>query len=276
MRRLLTTAAIVVLAGCADSSIASTDANAPDLDGPRLVRNGALDGNTHPQVGLMIAKDAAGNPMWRCSGTLISPTVYLTAGHCTSGAATVELWFTADLEASLPTNGYPYTGEVAGTPYTHPEYNDAAFFVMDVGVVVLSAPVNAAAFGTLPDENSLEVMARARGQQNQAFTAVGYGLQQTNPVFTVAQRIRMSASPRLVQINSGLTGAHSLLLSNNTATGGTCFGDSGGPNFVGNSLVIGGVTSFGLNGNCVGTGGVFRLDRKVARDWVLGMMEAAP
>jgi V8-like Glu-specific endopeptidase len=194
MRRILASLAVAVLAGCADRSIASTDVNVPDVDAPRLVKNGALDGNTHPQVGLMIAKDADGNPMWRCSGTLISPTVYLTAGHCTSGAASVELWFTADLEAGLPGNGYPYTGEVAGTPYTHPDYNDAAFYLMDVGVVVLDAPVNAAAYGTLPDENALEALARARGQQNQTFTAVGYGLQQTNPAYTVAERIRMSAS----------------------------------------------------------------------------------
>jgi hypothetical protein len=51
------------------------------------------------------------------------------------------------------------------------------------------------------------------------------------------------------------------MLSNNASTGGTCFGDSGGPNFVGDSLVVGGVTSFGLNGSCGGTGGVFRVDR---------------
>ena len=40
---------------------------------------------------------------------------------------------------------------------------------------------------------------------------------------------------------------------------GTCFGDSGGPNFVGSSNVIAGVTSFGLNITCGGTGGVYRV-----------------
>ena len=56
-------------------------------------------------------------------------------------------------------------------------------------------------------------------------------------------------------------GDFSLLLSNNASTGGTCFGDSGGPNFLGSSNVIAGVTSFGINGTCGGTGGVFRVDR---------------
>src|SRR5204863_4638310 len=93
------------------------------------------------------------------------------------------------------------------------------------------------------------------------FTAVGYGLQLINPVKLEAEKIRMVAEPHLVQINTGYTGSFSLLLSNNASTGGTCFGDSGGPNYLGSSNVIAGVTSFGKNGTCSGTGGVFRMDR---------------
>jgi secreted trypsin-like serine protease len=94
------------------------------------------------------------------------------------------------------------------------------------------------------------------------FTAVGYGLQRINPVKIEAEKIRMVAEPHLVQLNTGFTGIGSLLLlSNNASTGGTCFGDSGGPNFVGSSGVVGGVTSFAINGTCGGMGGVFRLDR---------------
>jgi secreted trypsin-like serine protease len=78
----------------------------------------------------------------------------------------------------------------------------------------------------------------------------------------------MYAEPHLVQIDTGFTGASSLLLSNNAATGGTCFGDSGGPNYLGTSNVVAGVTSFGLNGTCGGTGGVFRLDRRDVLDFV--------
>ena len=51
------------------------------------VTDGELDGDGHPFVGLMIAQDADGNPLWRCSGTLLSPTLYLTAGHCTEAPA---------------------------------------------------------------------------------------------------------------------------------------------------------------------------------------------
>jgi len=59
-----------------------------------------------------------------------------------------------------------------------------------------------------------------------------------------------------------------ILLSNNHSTGGTCFGDSGGPNFLGDTNIVAGVTSFGLNGNCAGTGGVFRMDRQNVLDFV--------
>jgi hypothetical protein len=43
------------------------------------ITDGDLDGDDHPNVGLMIAKDAAGNPMWRCSGTLLSPTIFVSS-----------------------------------------------------------------------------------------------------------------------------------------------------------------------------------------------------
>lgn len=80
----------------------------------------------------------------------------------------------------------------------------------------------------------------------------------------------MVANPHLLQINvPGFTGDFSILLSNNHATGGTCFGDSGGPNFLRDSRVVVGVTSFGINGNCAGTGGVYRVDRS----WSLGWLE---
>ena len=69
-------------------------------------------------------------------------------------------------------------------------------------------------------------------------------------------------------IHPGFTGDFSIMLSNNHSTGGTCFGDSGGPNFIGNTNVVGGVTSFGINGNCAGTGGVYRVDRADDLNWI--------
>lgn len=253
---------MAVLSSAAVLSLASTPAFA-------VTAGGALDGNAHPYVGLMVAQDKKGKPLWRCSGTLIAPRVFLTAGHCTEApAAHVEIWFDADVENGYPGNGYPFRGDVGGTPYTHPNYNPRAFYLFDLGVVVLKQPVEMAAYGALPALDVLDQMATERGTQDITFTAVGYGLQRINPVFVDDDLIRMFATPHLIQINGGLVGDYSLLLSNNHSTGGTCFGDSGGPNFIGASNVVGGVTSFGLNGTCGGTGGVYRVDRADDLNWL--------
>jgi hypothetical protein len=252
------------------------------------VTDGQLDGTRHPHVGLMVAQDSGGYPLWRCSGTAMSTTVYLTAGHCTEApAARVEIWFApgpiptdpeyaaavaADPDGRVSCNenpvlfdGYPCQGDVGGTPYTHPQYNPDAFFLFDLGVVVYDEPFARPTYGVLPSLNQLDAFDVKGAKQNIRFTSVGYGLQRSFPDAASwkdeAVRVRMFSTPRLIQINQGIVGDFALLLSNNANTGGTCFGDSGGPNFIDDSNVVAGVTSYGLNGNCAGTGGVYRVDR---------------
>ena len=237
------------------------------------ISDGTEDGNGHPYVGLMVAIDASGAPLWRCSGTLMSPTVFLTAGHCTEAPAVrAEIWFDADMQTNAALKGYPTNGQAHGTTYTHPQFNPTAFYLYDLGVVVLDAPHPMSQYGALPAQNVLDSLARRRGVQDVTFTAVGYGLQQSFPDAAAWKehnvKVRMVATPHLIQINTGFTGGDSLLLSNNASTGGTCFGDSGGPNFIGNSNVVGAVTSFGINGNCAGTGGVYRVDRADDLNWL--------
>jgi hypothetical protein len=238
------------------------------------ITDGELDGDDHPYVGLMVALDAGGNPLWRCSGTLLSSTLFLTAGHCTEApAVSATIWFDADVESGIPGNGYPFSGDVDGWTFTHPLYDPNAFFLFDLGVVVLDEPFVMTEYGELPELGQLNGMKTRRGRQDVTFTAVGYGLQRINPVFIEAERVRMVANPHLIQINTpGFTGDFSILLSNNHSTGGTCFGDSGGPNFIGDSNVVGGVTSFGLNGNCAGTGGVYRVDKADDLEWLAGFL----
>jgi hypothetical protein len=124
----------------------------------------------------------------------------------------------------------------------------------------------------LPGLDQLDALKTRRGQRAVTFTAVGYGLQMSFPDAASwkenNERVRYVAYPRLLQINTGYTGPDSLLLSNNANTGGTCFGDSGGPNFIGYTNVVGAVTSFGINGNCAGTGGVYRIDRADDLEWL--------
>jgi hypothetical protein len=251
--------------------------------------DGAPDGNGHPYVGLMVAKDAAGNPLWRCSGTLLSSTVFLTAGHCTEApAASAVVWFDSGYPNPIPLGagypnasganlctgviGYPCTGDATGAMHTHPLYNPAAFYLHDAGVVTLNTPVVKSAYGTLPQVNQFDAIKNGIKKNDVGFTAVGYGLQKAFPDAAawkdVAIRTRMVSSPKLIQINGGIVGDFALLLSNNASTGGTCFGDSGGPNFLGTSNVVAGITSFARNDTCAGTGGVFRTDRQNVIDFV--------
>ena len=102
------------------------------------ITDGELDGDGHPMVGLMMADDAEGNPLWRCSGALLSPTLFLTAGHCTEPPAVrATIWFESDVQSGIPDNGYPLGGatSVDGTAYVHPQYDPAAFFLLDQHVL---------------------------------------------------------------------------------------------------------------------------------------------
>ncbi len=121
-------------------------------------------------------------------------------------------------------------------------------------------------YGALPQLDVLDRLAKRRGTQNVTFTAVGYGLQQSFPDAASwkenNQRVRMVAHPHLLQINTGFTGDFSLLLSNNANTGGTCFGDSGGPIFVSGTSTLVAVVSFGTSSTCSGTSGAYRIDQE--------------
>lgn len=247
------------------------------------IRYGEPDNGEHPYVGIMVANDADGNPMWRCSGTLVSPTHFLTAGHCTFGAASVTVWFEEDLRDAAAV-GWPRGGEtsVTGTPFTHPDYDDAAFFLNDLGVVVLDEAVTREQYGALPEERYFDGFFVKRGTNKQAFTAVGYGLQRSMPDqtgLTEALRLRLQATVTIINQDAAFgekKAGNSVLFTNNAATGGTCSGDSGGPIFVQGSNVVAAVTSYGINARCAGTGGGYRVDTADDLDWLEAQFGLVP
>ena len=165
---------------------------------------GELDGDAHPYVGLMVA-DVDGEPAWRCSGTLIAPTVFLTAGHCVFEADAARVWFDTDLTDN---EEYPYGGatSVEGTPIPHPNFNGALTIpqTSDVGLVILDEPVTGVGFGALPEIGLAEELNSAPGI-DALVNIVGYGRQLVKPEL-IADRIRYQATPMLVELNGAISG----------------------------------------------------------------------
>lgn len=249
----------------------------------------------HPYVGMVAFYDAEGTFIWRCTGSLISPTKLLTAGHCADtaeGAATARVWFQQDAGANYdPDLGYdPETGYAdycaAGTLgtlcatsdeiYNYGFANFAGFpNTHDVGLVILDQPITMSEYGQLPSVGILDNLDKARGLKDTLFTVSGYGLTYSTNVKdalpNISYRIRLMASSTLVNIGSKYTDGYNLQTQGNgDGRGGTCSGDSGGPVFLGvsSSNLIVAVTSFGKNSICRGTDFSYRLDRQEVLDWI--------
>lgn len=243
----------------------------------QAVKFGEPDNGEHPYVGLIVFYTEDGTPQWRCTGTLISPTVMLTAGHCAELNGPATVWFAEDL-TSAP--GYPFYGggdSVTGRSYTYPVWQGGLYLpnTGDAGVVVLDEPVVLPYYPSLAPVNSLDDLATQRGLKDVNFKVVGYGLQSVKPKES-ALRIRMKAYVQLVNLRSALTDGYNLHTTNNpgngTGPGGTCFGDSGGAIFNSSNQIVA-VNSFVLNSNCNGASFGYRIDKSDVQAWVLSFLE---
>ena len=230
------------------------------------ITNGWPDGNNHPMVGLVVFYDGSGTPTHRCSGALISAKVFLTAGHCTFGAASAQVWFNEHVTTAL---GYPLTGGYTGTPHTYGQYTGALTLpnTGDVGVVVLRQRPNVGVVAQLADANALDTLA-VSAQRQVTFDIVGYGLQDIRPT-RLSERSRLAGTTKIVNLTSALTDGYNIHQSAAPGTGGgTCFGESGGPVFMSGTYTVVAVNSFVLNENCAGAGFAYRVDVGGANEFV--------
>jgi hypothetical protein len=257
---------------------------------------GAVTGNyeqdfVHPFVGLAVFYDANGEFLHRCSGSLLTSIVFLTAGHCIDDAASARVYFQQDAGANFdpateidPVTGYPEDCFsqpcTTGSQLFNFGFSDFSGFpnTQDLGLVILDEPINPGSFGILPSVGFLDSLDTRRGRQDLTFTVSGYGLSESNPVHVESFRERLMATSRLVNLNSALNAGFNLQTTNNPGggKGGTCSGDSGGPVFYpSDSFIIVAVTSFGLNAWCRGVDFAYRTDQQEAIDWILATVPAS-
>ena len=130
---------------------------------------GAPDGNGHPEVGALLAQQAYPDGTWaECTGTLISPTVFLTAAHCDEGVSRVAVTFDSTLHGAKGTTYW-------GTCHADPAYNQAQSDPHDIAVVVFDKAIKGITPARLPAANSLDTV-----DTTTQFTPVGYGGQAVN------------------------------------------------------------------------------------------------
>jgi hypothetical protein len=271
--------------------------------GAMAITNPQTDAGNHPYVGLMVALDKDGFPLWRCSGSELTPTVYLTAGHCTAAPAKYAVvWFaqgpvTTDpaylaAVAASPTGavscfsasftGYPCKGDAQGATHPNPNFCNPCgsgsinFARHDTGVVKLTSSVTLSRYAQLPAPNLVDTLANKT-----PIDLVGYGVQfqaqipgnqlPQPPPFNrwTGPRERNYAQAELVSGNFSNSDEFLRVTFNpGGGKGGSCFGDSGGPNLLGGTDVVLADNSYVNNVNCSGVGFAQRVDLPDILTWI--------
>jgi hypothetical protein len=194
-----------------------------------------IDGNTHPNVGALLAKRADGSLRIICSGTLVSPRVFLTAGHCSDflfflgqpdAYVTFDPFFGTDAAHDIFST--PYHGKVVENPDWHVPYQN------DTAIVLLDKAVKGIAPAKIAPLHFLDGLQDAGTLKGTKFTNVGYGTAEqivvpgTGPTFPFDGIRKWTVSgfyaldPEYIHLNQNLAQGYS----------GTGYGDSGGPTFV--------------------------------------------
>jgi len=223
------------------------------------ITNGGPDGNGHPEVGALLAPKAFSDGTWEeCSGTLISPTVFLTAAHCDEGVSRVAVTFDSSYDAKTGTTYW-------GTWHADPAYTQSQNDPHDLAVVVLDKAAKNIPPARLPKLGSLDALA-----VGDKIVSVGYGAQSVTmgaggANFHYAD-IRYVAVGSVNALNPAWIRAS---MNPSTGDGGTCYGDSGGPNFLGDTNIVAGTTITG-DFVCRATNVDYRLDTQSAQSFLAG------
>ncbi len=239
--------------------------------GAQAITYGQPDGNGHPNTGALVYFSPSRHE-YRiiCSGSLIAPQVFLTASHCTSFLeenGISDVWVTFDSQFSQSSALYH------GAMHTNPLYNQRQSDPEDIAVITFASPINGVPLAQLPTAGLLDQMRTVGTLQTARFTSVGYGDQESNGAGL------NPSDPSLSGLKFPFTGERRFAVgkfwtlsdawlrldqNNATGSGGTCFGDSGGPEFLGSSSLQVSITITG-DSACRATNVDYRLDTPQAR-----------
>lgn len=202
----------------------------------------------HPYVGLV----ASGG--YVCSGSLVSPTVFVTAGHCILDPA-VRVYFGGAVSPAAPST--------TGTATVQPGFCLGCGIGLenDLAVVVLDAPVDMPFYAQLPVAGAADALPKKAD-----VTLVGYGASffvKKSPVSTF-ERLTVDVDLKKAKENLSAT----WLKLSAKKDGAACFGDSGGPNLLTGTDTILAINSFGTNDRCKKASYSYRLDTASARDFL--------
>jgi secreted trypsin-like serine protease len=207
---------------------------------------GQPDNNRHSNVGALVDESGA-----YCSGTLISPTVFLTAAHCGTEGDTVSVTFDSTYTSSSKT--------YEGTFHQDPDFNTGGGRQRDphdIAVVVFERAVKGITPADLPTLGQLDDLDKGTN-----FTAVGYGVSSGRGTDAGMRRFavsRLSATtPNYLELSQ----------KGKKGSGGTCYGDSGGPNFLGGTNIVAAITITG-DAMCKSRNSVLRLDTEEAQEFL--------
>jgi hypothetical protein len=293
---------MVLSVACAVALIASSAAPAS------AITYGQPDAGEHPYVGFMIYFVPSAPGWFSCTGTLLDPDTFLTAGHCTfdigvDGADAdpsggTDVWVTFDetetlagwpARADYPDEATLYAARSAwldanpqytpGTAIPSPDYDDFASFPVnfDVGVVELDEPQAMETYGVLAPLGTAEALAGTPKLRNTNLVeTVGYGIQSVQP-HPAEIESRFKSTSRIVEISGNQATSGNLHTLNNPSkiggVGGSCFGDSGGPVLVDNTNQVLAVVSYGPSQTCHGADYSWRVDTVAAYEFVTQFLD---
>ena len=268
---------------------------------------GQPDDGEHPYVGFMIFFDPVDPGWFSCSGTLLNPTVFLTAGHCTfnigndgehvASSGGNDVWVTFDdtevlagwpARADFPTEEALYVAQpwlnanpdyTKATAFPSPDYAEFANFPEnhDVGVVVLDDDAPVDSFGVLAPLGTINEHGQAAAGSQRRVDRDRRLRDPVDPPHPMDVETRYKSTSRIASLTGRASKDGNVHTLNNPSDvggrGGSCFGDSGGPLLVNNTNQVVAVVSYGFSSTCHGADYSWRVDTQPSYDFILPFLD---